>query len=68
MITGLKNNESIYIDSDREIIESDIINTYRYNNIVGEFEYLKLKNALNNIVISGGACIVQIKYTNRYKC
>ena len=67
MITGLKNNESIYIDSDREIIESDIINTYRYNNIVGEFEYLTLKKGLNNIVISGGACIVQIKYTNRYK-
>ena len=67
MITGLKNNESIYIDSDREIIESDIINTYRYNNIVGEFEYLTLKKGLNNIVISDGACIVQIKYTNRYK-
>ena len=43
MATGLKNGESIYIDSGREIIQTDIINTYRYDNIVGDFDYLTLK-------------------------
>lgn len=67
MVTGLKNGESIYIDSGREIIQTDIINTYRYDNIVGDFDYLTLKKGTNNIVISGGACIIEFKYTYRYK-
>ena len=67
MVTGLKNGESIYIDSGREIIQTDIINTYRYDNIVGDFDYLTLKKGTNNIIISGGACIIEFKYTYRYK-
>lgn len=67
LITGLKNGESIFIDSGKEIIETDLINTYRYDNIVGDFDYMKLKKGENNITISGGACTVQFKYTHMYK-
>ena len=66
-ITGLMNGESIFIDSGREIIETDLLNTYRYDNVVGDFENLTLKRGKNNITISGGACTVQIKHVHRYK-
>lgn len=58
-IRELTDKEKIYINCEKEIIETDIIGVYRYDNIIGsylEFPYGK------NIIEVEGKCIIQIRY------
>jgi predicted phage tail component-like protein len=53
--TALANNETVYIDNEREYIETDIANTYRYSNFNNG--YLELVRGVNNLMIYGTAKI-----------
>lgn len=63
-VLNLTDTEGIYIDSDREIIESDIVGVNRYDDVLGE--YPRLKYGKNNFNISGN-CIIQFRYRNEYR-
>ncbi|MGV4321323.1 phage tail domain-containing protein [Bacillus mojavensis] len=63
-IRDLTDQEDIYIDCEREIIETDIVGVYRYNNQIGEFP--RLIYGQNNFKIDGD-CEIQFRYKNKYK-
>lgn len=63
-IHNLTNAEGIYINCEKEIIESDIVGIYRYGDIVGEFPRILIGN--NNFTVSG-KCKIQFRYRNKYK-
>lgn len=66
-IINLKNGENIYIDTLREIIETDIVATYRYNNIVsGELEDLFVGYGNKEYKITG-SCIFDYRFRERYR-
>lgn len=63
-IRDLTNQEDIYIDCEKEIIETDIVGVYRYENIIGEFT--RLLYGENKLKITGD-CTIQFRYKNKYK-
>lgn len=65
-ITGLLNGEDLYINAEKEIIESDLeqFGTYRYNNASGEFP--RLTQGQNRIEIEGN-CQIQFRYQIKYR-
>lgn len=63
-IHNLTDQEDIYINCEKEVIESDIIGIYRYNDVFGE--YPRLLIGRNNFTIEG-KCKIQIRYQNKYK-
>lgn len=63
-IINLTDGEDIYIDCERELIETDAIGIYRYENVVGLFTRLIEGN--NEIKIIGN-CEIQFRYTFKYK-
>lgn len=63
-IDKLTNQEDIYLDSKREIIETDLMGVYHYDDIIGEFPRLVV--GVNRWKITG-ACTIQIKYSEKYK-
>lgn len=63
-IRDLEISEGVYINCEKEIIETDMIGLYRYDNLVGHFT--KLIHGKNDIKITGD-CIVQFRYKNKYK-
>ena len=66
-ITNLNDKEKIYIDSMKEIIKTDIIGEYRYDNIVaGELEELYLSPGMNEVQLIGDAKI-NIEYREIYR-
>lgn len=65
-IKELANGESIYINCEKDIIESDIIGTYRYNNVIGQYQNLKLDRGLNTIIVKG-VCDIEFRYVFKYK-
>lgn len=65
-VRDLTDQEDIYINSEKEIIETDIIGVYRYNKIIGEFPRLVYgNNGLNRFKITGD-CEIQFRYKNKY--
>lgn len=63
-VRDLTNGEDIYINCEKEIIETDIIGVYRYDKIVGHFP--RLVYGSNRIKITGD-CKFQLRYTNKYR-
>jgi predicted phage tail component-like protein len=60
--TDLAANETVYVDCKNEDVESDLTNTYRYNNF--NKQYLSFVYGINRLEIHG-KCTVQFRY--RYK-
>ncbi|MEK5036293.1 phage tail domain-containing protein [Paenibacillus sp. FSL R7-0302] len=56
---GLANNEIVYIDNEREHIETDVPLTYRYSNFNNN--YLELVRGINTLTITGKA-IISFRY------
>ena len=63
-IRELAKSEGIYINTEKEIIESDIIGVYRYGNVFGDYPYLVYGK--NTFEITGN-CKIQFRYQNIYK-
>lgn len=63
-IRDLTNLEDIYLNCEKEIIETDLIGTYRYNNVIGE--YPRLLFGENRFRITGD-CTIQFRYKNKYR-
>lgn len=63
-INGLTDQEDIYINSEKEIIETDIIGVYRYGNIVGDFPRLLM--GTNRLKVTG-RCAIQVRYKLIYR-
>lgn len=65
-INGLTNGEDLYINTEKEIIRTDLENlgVYRYNNTVGEFT--RLSEGKNLIQIEG-TCRIQFRYQMKYR-
>lgn len=65
-IDNLTDQEQIYINCEKEIIETDMIGTYRYNNVVGDYYDMVLKRG-DNIITVEGTCKVQFRYVFKYR-
>ena len=65
-VRELTNAEDIYVNTEKEIIETDIIGMYRYDNVIGEYYNASLKVGSNNIKITGN-CEVIFRYFEKYR-
>lgn len=65
-IRDLTDLEQIYINSEKEIIETDIIGIYRYDNVVGDYQDMALRIGTTEFDIEG-TCKVAFRYTYKYK-
>jgi phage-related protein len=65
-IRDLTDQEDLYINCEKEIIETDIIGVYRYDNVIGDYEDMSLKVGTTEFDITG-ACQVTFRYTFKYK-
>lgn len=66
-IRNLTNMEDLYINSEKEIIQTDIIGMYRYDDLIGNFPRLVFKlNGINRFKITGD-CDIQFRYKNLYR-
>lgn len=65
-VKNLNNNEQIYIDTFKEIIETNAVGKYRYNDVDGDFRDLFMKKGQNQYQITGAGKI-QFKYRIKYK-
>lgn len=63
-VRDLTNLEDIYINCEKEIIETDAIGVYRYDNIIGEFP--RLVYGQNRFKVTGD-CQIQFRYKNKYR-
>lgn len=63
-VSNLNNNEDIYINCEKETIETNLIGVYRYDNIVGDFP--RLIYGTNRFQITGD-CNIQFRYRNKYR-
>lgn len=64
-ILNLKNTESIYINCEKEIIESNsLTNKYKYNDVLGN--YIRLAYGRNTFEIIGN-CKIQMRYYAKYR-
>lgn len=65
-IRDLTDEEDIYINCEKEIIETDIIGVYRYDKVVGELTDLVLLRGNNEFDIEG-TCKITFRYRFKYK-
>src|SRR5690606_34547459 len=65
-VRDLTNLEEIYIDSRKELIESDIVGVYRYDNVVGDFHDLAMDLGNNTYNIQG-SCKISFRYSFKYR-
>jgi phage-related protein len=65
-VNNLKNGENIYINCEKEIIETDAVGIYHYEDVVGDFYDLMLNRGNNTISIQG-KCKITFRYTMKYK-
>lgn len=63
-VRDLTDQEDIYINCEKEIIQTDIIGVYRYDNIIGDFP--RLVHGSNRLKITGD-CTIQFRYKNKYR-
>jgi len=59
LFESLKNNEDLFIDNENEEITSSLPDTYRINNLTGDF--ISLGRGINNLIIKG-TCKIQFRY------
>ncbi len=65
-IRNLTNLEDIYINCEKEIIETDIVGVYRYENVVGDYYDMELLVG-DNIFYIDGTCEIAFRYVYKYK-
>lgn len=63
-VKDLTNQEDIYINCEKEIIETDAIGIYRYDKVTGNFP--RFKYGQNRMKITG-ACTIQFRFKNKYR-
>lgn len=63
-IKNLLDAEDLYLDSEREIIETDAIGIYHYDDTLGEYPQLVVGN--NRWEITGN-CEIQVRYKEKFK-
>lgn len=63
-ILDLADGESLYINCEKEMIETDVVGLYRYNNVLGE--YPRLTYGRNTFEIQGN-CKIQFRYQVKFK-
>lgn len=63
-IKDLTNAEDIYLNCERETIQTDIVGVYRFDKITGEFP--RLLYGANRFKITGD-CTIQFRYKNLYR-
>lgn len=63
-IRDLTNLEDIYLNCEKEIIQTDLIGTYRYDKVIGQ--YPRLVYGTNRLKVTG-ACTIQVRYKNKYR-
>lgn len=63
-VRDLANTEGIYINTKREIIESDFIGVNKYDKVVGEYPYMIYGD---NTFEINGRCLISFRYQNIYK-
>lgn len=62
-VLKLINEEEIYINSEKEIIETNLLGIYRYDNVVGR--RIKLGYGINHIKVTGN-CFLQFRYQYKF--
>jgi phage-related protein len=65
-IRDLTDREQIYVNCEKEIIETDIIGVYRYDKVVGDFHDMALSVGTNTFSVQG-TCKITFRYTMKYK-
>lgn len=65
-IRNLTNLENIYVNTEKEIIESDAIGIYRYDDVIGDYHDMSLKTGKTEFDITG-ASQVTFRYVYKYK-
>ena len=63
-IRDLTNQEDIYLDCEKEIIQTDIIGVYRYDKLIGHFPRMLVGQ--NRFKVTG-ACSIQFRYKKVYR-
>lgn len=65
-IRDLANGEKIYVNTEKEIIISDIPGVYRYDKIVGDFYNMRMNVGVNEYFIDG-KCKIQFRFRFKYR-
>lgn len=65
-IRNLTDREQIYINTEKEIIETDIVGVTRYENVVGDFHDMILELGDNEYIIQG-TCKLRFRYKFKYR-
>ncbi len=65
-IRDLSDQEGVYIDTGREIIESDFIGVHRYENVIGEYHDMSLTIGNNDFAVVG-SCKIAFRYRLKYR-
>lgn len=63
-VRDLTDQEDIYINCEKEIIETDIIGVYRYDKLIGDFP--RILHGVNRFKVTG-ACQIQFRFKNKYR-
>src|SRR5690606_36343676 len=65
-IRDLTNREQIYVNTEKEIIETDIVGVYRYDNVVGDYHDMVLSLGVNEFIVKG-KCKITFRYKFKYR-
>lgn len=65
-IRDLTHKEQIYINTEKEIIETDIVGLYRYDNVVGDFHDMIMSIGENTYIVEG-KCKIIFRYKFKYR-
>lgn len=65
-VRDLTNREQIYINTEKEIIETDIVGVYRYENVIGDFHDMAMPVGDNEFTIQGN-CKIAFRYKFKYR-
>lgn len=65
-IRDLTNAEKIYVNTQKEIIQTDIVGEYRFENVVGEYYNMALDTGLNTFTVNGN-CKIAFRYVLKYR-
>lgn len=63
-INNLLDSEDLYINCEREVVETDVPGMFRYNDVLGE--YPTLLYGINNLEIQGD-CVIQFRYNYEFR-
>ena len=65
-VRNLTDKEKIYINSEKEIIQSDIIGVTRYEDVIGDYRNLELEIGNNKFEVRG-TCKIAFRYKFKYR-